>query len=161
VPEQILTDDGKVFTARFGPGPGPVRFDRICHENGIRHLLTAPYSPTTTGKVERLHKTMRKEYFALHEKEFVTISQAQAALDAWVVAYNTTRPHQAVGMRPAIERFRFAQSPAADLHGAETMKSTTAVEHGYRDLTLCDCVLTAVTAVTVVTGALEPGQREG
>jgi hypothetical protein len=25
-------------------------FDRICANNGIRHLLTAPYSPTTTGK---------------------------------------------------------------------------------------------------------------
>src|SRR4051794_24480435 len=23
VPSQILTDNGKVFTARFGPGPGP------------------------------------------------------------------------------------------------------------------------------------------
>ena len=66
VPEQILTDNGKVFTARFGPGPGPVLFDRICHENGIRHLLTAPYSPTTTGKVERLHKTMRAEFFDRH-----------------------------------------------------------------------------------------------
>jgi transposase InsO family protein len=63
VPEQILTDNGKVFTARFGTGPGPVLFDRICAGNGIRHLLTAPYSPTTTGKVERLHKTMRAEFF--------------------------------------------------------------------------------------------------
>ena len=51
VPGQILTDNGKVFTARFGPGPGPVKFDQICTDNGIRHLLTAPYSPTTTGKV--------------------------------------------------------------------------------------------------------------
>jgi hypothetical protein len=39
---QILTDNGKVFTARFGKGPGPVLFDRICVDNGIRHLLTAP-----------------------------------------------------------------------------------------------------------------------
>lgn len=53
VPEGILTDNGKVFTARFGPGPGPVRFDRICHDQGINHILTAPRSPTTTGKVER------------------------------------------------------------------------------------------------------------
>ena len=59
-PEQVLTDNGKVFTARFGRGTGLVLFDRICHENGIRHLLTAPRSPTTTGKVERFHKTGQK-----------------------------------------------------------------------------------------------------
>ena len=59
IPEQILTDNGKVFTARFGRGPGPVMSGRICTGNGIRHILTAPYSPTTTGKAERLHKTMR------------------------------------------------------------------------------------------------------
>ena len=56
VPDGILTDNGKVFTARFGPGPGPVLFDRICRQNGIKHLLTAPRSPTTTGKVECWHR---------------------------------------------------------------------------------------------------------
>ena len=47
VPEQILTDNGKVFTGRFGPGgsSAEVLFDRVCVENGIRHLLTAPRSP--------------------------------------------------------------------------------------------------------------------
>jgi transposase InsO family protein len=108
VPEQILTDNGKVFTGRFGPGPGPVRFDRICAENGIRHLLTAPYSPTTTGKVERLHKTMRAEFFRLHEHEFLGVAELQTALDGWVEHYNTERPHQSVGMCPPAERFRLA-----------------------------------------------------
>ena len=108
VPEQILTDNGKVFTARFGLGPGPVRFDRICAENGVRHLLTAPYSPTTTGKVERLHKTMRAEFFRRHEREFATIAELQVALDGWVAHYNCERPHQAVGMCPPAERFRLA-----------------------------------------------------
>jgi transposase InsO family protein len=50
VPAQILTDNGKVFTGRFGRGAGPVMFDRICADNGIGHLLTAPYSPTTSGE---------------------------------------------------------------------------------------------------------------
>jgi transposase InsO family protein len=96
VPEQILTDNGKVFTARFGLGPGPVMFDRICAENGIRHLLTAPYSPTTTGMVERLHKTMRAEFFADHQRGFATTAQLQAALDGWVtsrVKLGTTDRH--------------------------------------------------------------------
>jgi Integrase core domain/AAA domain, putative AbiEii toxin, Type IV TA system len=50
VPSQILTDNGKVLTGRFGRGPGPVMFDRICTDNGIKHLLTAPYSPPLTGQ---------------------------------------------------------------------------------------------------------------
>ena len=57
VPEQILTDNGKVFTGRFNHPPVEVLFDRICRENGIEHLLTQPRSPTTTGKIERFHRT--------------------------------------------------------------------------------------------------------
>jgi transposase InsO family protein len=119
VPAQILTDNGKVFTARFGRGPGPVMFDRICADNGIKHLLTAPYSPTTTGKVERLHKTMRAEFFTLHDREFATVTELQVALDAWVSEYNTARPHQSCGRRPPAERFALAEaSPAADTTAA-------------------------------------------
>ena len=108
VPAQILTDNGKVFTARFGTGPGPVLFDQMCAANGIRHLLTAPYSPTTTGKVERFHRTLRKEFFAPNDYRFATVAEAQAALDAWVAEYNHDRPHQSVGDRPPVERFRLA-----------------------------------------------------
>jgi transposase len=42
VPEAVLTDNGKVFTGRFASRPMEVLFDRICRENGIRDLLTAP-----------------------------------------------------------------------------------------------------------------------
>ena len=108
IPGQILTGNGKVFTARFGRGPGPVLFDRICAENGIKHLLTKPYSPTTTGKVERLHKTMRAEFFRAADGQHVTLGELQAALDAWVADYNTARPHQSCGGQPPAERFRLA-----------------------------------------------------
>jgi hypothetical protein len=110
VPEQILTDNGKVFTARFGLGPGPVMFDKVCQDNGIRHLLTAPYSPTTTGKIERLHKTIRAEFLTEHDRRHGCIEDAQAALDAWVVEYNTERPHQSCGGRPPAERFALAEA---------------------------------------------------
>jgi transposase InsO family protein len=95
VPEQILTDNAKVFTGKLAHKPSVVLFDRICLNNGIRHLLTAPYSPTTTGKVERLHKTLRKEFFGL--TSFVTITEAQAGLDVWV-------EHLQQGQRPSGDR---------------------------------------------------------
>jgi Integrase core domain len=96
-----------VFTGRFGKG-GEVLFDRICAVNGIRHLLTAPRSPTTTGKVERWHKTRRAEFLRDHDRRHATLEELQAALDVWVEEYNTVRPHQALGMRPPIERFQLA-----------------------------------------------------
>lgn len=102
-PEQVLTDNGKVFTARFGRGSGMVLFDRLCSEHGVRHLLTAPRSPTTTGKVERFHKTVRSELLA--GRTFASIDEAQAELDAWVAHYNAERPHQGIGMACPAERF--------------------------------------------------------
>lgn len=113
VPEQILTDNGKVFTNRFGPGTGEVLFDRVCRENGIKHILTAPRSPTTTGKVERWHKTLRREF--LGGKVFDSVEDAQAQLDAWVEHYNCERPHQSLGMEPPIERFGLAQTGPPEL----------------------------------------------
>jgi transposase InsO family protein len=110
VPDQILSDNGKVFTNRFGQGPGPVLFDRICANNDIKHILTAPYSPTTTGKVERFHKTLRAEFLVDHDRVYATIEEFQAALDAWVEYYNTERPHQSLGDRPPIERFALASA---------------------------------------------------
>jgi transposase InsO family protein len=44
-PQQILTDNGKVFTGRFNHPPVEVLFDAICRENGIEQLLTRPRSP--------------------------------------------------------------------------------------------------------------------
>jgi len=110
IPDAVLTDNGKVFTGRFGPGKGEVLFDRICRENGVRHLLTAPHAPTTTGKVERFHKTMKREF--LDDRVFETIEEAQGALDAWVSEYNHTREHQSLGDRPPIERFQLARKDA-------------------------------------------------
>ena len=113
VPEQILTDNGKVFTGRLARTPATVAFDRICLANGIRHLLTAPYSPTTTGKIERLHKTMRKELFT--GRSFASIEHAQAELDAWVAHYNLEREHQAIGDVPPIRRFELAETPPTEV----------------------------------------------
>jgi Integrase core domain len=126
-PDQILSDNGKVFTNRFGKGSGRRRvlFDRICHNNSITHILTKPYSPTTTGKVERFHKTLRAEF--LNGRVFASIEEAQVALDAWVEEYNYRRPHQGIGKVPPFGRFQLAQ-PKPGL--AETPEQDSAVDPG-------------------------------
>lgn len=118
IPDQILTDNGKVFTGRFGPGTGEVLFDRICRENGVKHILTAPRSPTTTGKVERWHKTLRREF--LDGKVFAGIEDAQIQVDDWVRTYNFERRHQGIGDVVPWERFRLTTED-----NSEPVESTT------------------------------------
>ncbi len=103
-PEQILTDNGKVFTGRFDHPVVEVLFDAICRENGIEHLLTQPRSPTTTGKIERFHRSLRAEFLS-DRAPFVTLKAAQQALDEWVTDYNTARPHQSLQMATPAQRF--------------------------------------------------------
>jgi hypothetical protein len=105
-----LSDNGKQFTDRFGKG-GEVLFDRICRDNGITHRLTQPRSPTTTGKIERFHGSLRRELLN-DAVPFADLPAAQAAVDAWVREYNTTRPHQAIGMAVPADRFSTARSRA-------------------------------------------------
>jgi len=118
VPEEILTDNGRVFTNRFGLTPTEVLFDRICRDNGIQHRLTAPASPTTTGKIERFHRTLRDEF--LRERAFTSLDRAQIELDEWIEDYNLRRPHQSLNMSTPAERFYApgptTPTPALDLH---------------------------------------------
>jgi transposase InsO family protein len=112
VPDEVLTDNGKQFTGRFGkPRPAEVLFERICRENGITPLHTKVKSPTTTGKVERFHKTVRAELLAT-TPPFPSLAVAQQVLDAWVDDYNHRRPHQALGMATPAERFGRVQVSA-------------------------------------------------
>ena len=109
-PGEVLSDNGKQFTARFGRG-GEVLFDKICRRNGIAHRLTQPRSPTTTGKIERFHQTLRRELLD-DARPFASVLAAQAALDDWVRDYNAQRPHQALETsRPVVPAERF--QPAA------------------------------------------------
>ena len=116
VPEEVVTDNGKQFTDRFsryGPSRGEVLFDKICRKNGITHRLTQPASPNQNGKVERLHGTLRPDFLD-EAGPFESVEAAQAAVDGWVVGYNTDRPHQALnGKVPVVPADRFiAVQPA-------------------------------------------------
>jgi len=121
VPEEVITDNGKQFTDRFsrhGPSRGEVLFDKICRRNAITHRLTWPSSPNQNGKVERFHGTFRPEIS--QAGPFTSLEQAQAAVDAWVVAYNADRPHQGLDEhRPVMPADRFTPAESGDSEGLE------------------------------------------
>ena len=114
VPFEVLTDNGKQFTGRhIRPQPVEVLFERVCRENGILQRHTKPRSPTTTGKIERFHKTLRTELLD-HVAPFETLEAAQAGIDGWVHAYNHQRPHQALDMAVPASKFR-PNGPAREI----------------------------------------------
>jgi transposase InsO family protein len=114
VPEEIITDNGKQFTDRFGKHGarnGEVLFDKICRKNGITHRLTEPRSPNQNGKVERFHGTFRPDFLDT-AGPFTCVEEAQAAVDTWVAGYNTDRPHQALDEKvPVTPAERFSPVP--------------------------------------------------
>jgi len=88
-PVQILTDRGTQFWNNRGPAP--TAFTQLCADNGIQHIVASVRRPTTTGKVERWHRTFDEEHakFSTHAK--------------FVKYYNYTRPHQALGYKVPAE----------------------------------------------------------
>lgn len=113
VPAEVLTDNGRQFTGRFAkPMPAEVLFERICRENGITARLTKPRSPTTTGKIERLHRTLRRELLD-EAGPFADEAAAQASISAWVEGYNHSRPHQSLSMATPFSVFRPAHPSVA------------------------------------------------
>ncbi len=106
LPDEILTDNGKVFTGRF-PSPrsrcsssasaartaSPIASPRFAHQR----------RPARSVSIERFHKSLRLELLA--GMTFTDLDEAQSSFDAWVLDYNTARPHQGIGMATPSERF--------------------------------------------------------
>ena len=85
VPAEVITDNGKQFTNRFGRG-GEVLFDRICRHNGIGRLLTEPSSPNQNGKV--FHGTFRPD--SLDDAvPFDSVGRRRPSTSGSVEQYNT------------------------------------------------------------------------
>jgi transposase InsO family protein len=127
VPSEVLTDNGKQFTGRFTkPRPAEVLFERVCRENGITARLTKPRSPTTTGKIERWHQTLRRELLD-NCGPFADLPSAQAAIDAWVHFYNHLRPHQSLVMATPASLFRPSKVSRDDLDTSDSTDTTHAI----------------------------------
>jgi transposase InsO family protein len=95
-PERMLTDNAALFTGHYR-GQGWVAFERELIALGIALSHGKPYHPQTTGKVERLHQTLKN--WLAKQPTATNLEQLQAQLDDFRGYYNTVRPHRAVDRR--------------------------------------------------------------
>lgn len=97
----VLTDNGREFC-----GTDTHPYELYLELNGIEHRRTKVRTPRTNGFVERFNGTGLDEFFRvkLRETFYDSVEALQADLDAWLVHYNTERPHlgyRNMGRRPA------------------------------------------------------------
>jgi transposase InsO family protein len=76
---------------------------------GIRVTHSRPRHPQTNGKLERFHRTFKKD--VLHKAAITDFTHAQLLFDEWREIYNYQRPHQAINMQVPAERYKPSKRP--------------------------------------------------
>ena len=95
IPYSTLTDNGLVFTTRLAGGRGGRnRFEHELRRLNIHQINSTPNHPTTCGKVERFHQTLKR--WLTHQPRATTLTELQTQLDTFIDEYNHRRPHRSL-----------------------------------------------------------------
>jgi transposase InsO family protein len=78
-------------------------------ERAIQHRRIPPRTPKRNGKIERYQQTLAREW--AYGQRYRSSTNRAAALPIWLIHYNTTRPHSAIGNRPPISRVCVRKDP--------------------------------------------------
>jgi transposase InsO family protein len=90
LPAHIRSDNGSEFTAK--------RVREWLGRLEVQPLFIEPGSPWENGYIESFNCKMRDEL--LNGEIFYSLQEAQILIEQWRRAYNTVRPHSALGYRP-------------------------------------------------------------
>jgi transposase InsO family protein len=97
-PMSTLTDNGMVFTTRLSGGKGGRNmFEAELVRLRVIQKNSRPNHPTTCGKVERFHDTLKKHLRS--QPLAITIGDLQTQLDTFIDDYNHHRPHRSLPHR--------------------------------------------------------------
>ena len=112
IPYSTLTDNGMVFTTRFAGGKGGRnQYEAELHRLGVRQINSTPNHPTTCGKVERFHQTLKR--WLTSQPRATNLADLQVQLDTFVDEYNHRRPHRCLPHR-ATPATVYTSRPKAD-----------------------------------------------
>lgn len=103
----VLSDNGREFCGRPDKHP----YELFLQLEEIEHRTTKVRRPQSNGFVERLHRTLLDEHFRImgRKKFYESLDEMQKDLEAYLVAYNTQRPHQGRNMNGRTPQKVFAQ----------------------------------------------------
>ena len=84
---RIISDNGPQFIARD--------FQEFIRISGMTHLRTSPFYPQSNGKIERWHKSLKRE--CIRPLTPLTLEDARRLIQTYVDHDNTVRLHSAIG----------------------------------------------------------------
>lgn len=102
IPASTLTDNGRVYTARFGGGRNA--FEYLLPLLGVTQKNGSPSHPQTQGKIERFHQTQKRWLAA--RPAATTLTDLQTQLDAFREHYNEHRPHRALNRQTPSQAYQ-------------------------------------------------------
>lgn len=103
MPEAMLMDHGSVWWSTTN-GYGLTWLSVRLIEQGIRLCFGRVHHPQTQGKVERFHRTLDEAL--RHRGKPQQMAGWPGALEEFRQIYNERRPHEALGMKRPVERYR-------------------------------------------------------
>ena len=86
LPETVITDNGPAFTSQ--------EFDRFMKVNGISHVRTSPYHPSSNGLAERVVQTFKTTM------KQMSGGSIESKVSRFLFRYRVT-PHSTTGVTPA------------------------------------------------------------
>ena len=92
-PERLRSDNGPEFISEA--------LQDWCRANSVMLHRIDPGKPTQNAYIERFNGTFRREVLNAHT--FGSLREVRQTVDAWLVEYNTERPHQALKFKTPVE----------------------------------------------------------
>ena len=102
----VLTDNGVSYRSHA--------FADRCHEIGIKHRRTRPYTPRTNGKAERFIQTAINEW--AYARTYQNSAERERHLMPWIHEYNWHRPHASLALQAPISRSGLDRYNLMSLH---------------------------------------------
>jgi transposase InsO family protein len=109
LPVRINADNGAPWGAPRQPGHGLTELSVWLIRLGVSVSHSSPYHPQTNGKLERFHRSLKREVLA--GRAFQDLPHAQGAFSRWREIYNHERPHQALQMATPASRYASSARP--------------------------------------------------
>lgn len=103
----------------------------FCNSIGIEVIVNDPYEPKQNGKIERFHKTLKREFFWKYCSFYDSLELMQYKYNQWLNYYNSKRRHGGYGMNRMTPNQKIASTLFLSLNNINYPQNVTLTMQQY------------------------------